>query len=390
MAEKILIIDDDLETLRLVSMMLQRMEYAVVTAPNGAQGIQLVKEEQPDLVLLDIMMPDMDGYEVARRIRSNEETARLPILMFTAKSQIEDKVTAYEVGVDGYLTKPTHPKELAGQVRALLRRSKGVTGTSPLVEPPAPRAYICAVIGARGGLGVSTLALNTAITLHQKTNAAAVVIELHPGCGHWGYELGYEKLDGLANLLQMQPDAITADAVKNELIFHRSGVRLLLASHQIKDTSLTKAVPQIERVIQQLAYTHALILIDIGNNFFPGINKVLEKCNQALMVVDPNPITIAHTKSLLQDLSPMDFGKAKQVTLVLVNRQRTDLQLSRSEIQEQLAATIDLVISPAPELAYQAVLRHTPLVVMQPEGLIAQQYAQVANHLARFLPAPAS
>jgi DNA-binding response OmpR family regulator/CO dehydrogenase nickel-insertion accessory protein CooC1 len=390
MAEKILIIDDDLETLRLVSMMLQRMEYTVLTAPDGAHGLQLVKSENPDLVLLDIMMPDMDGYEVARQIRANPASMQTPILMFTAKSQIEDKVTAYEAGVDGYLTKPTHPKELAGQVRALLRRGKGATGASAAREAPIPRAHICALLAARGGIGTSTLALNTAISLHQKTNATVVLVELHPGRGHWGYELGYEKLDGLTNLLQIQPDAITADAVKNELIYHRSGVRMLLSSHQLKDTAHTKAIPQMEKIIQQLAYSQAMILVDIGNDFFPGINKILEKCNQALMVVDPNPITISHTKSVLQDIAPLEFGKAKPVTMVMVNRQRTDLQLSRSEIQEQLGLAVDLVISPSPELSYQAALRHTPLVLMQPEGLIAQQYGLVANHLARFLPQPSA
>lgn len=123
MSKKILIIDDDLDTLRLVSLMLQRQGYEIITATNGKQGVEKTLEDKPQLILLDVMMPDMDGYEVARRIRENPITVGIPILMFTAKTQLDDKVAGFEVGVDDYLTKPTHPSELQAHVKALLSRS---------------------------------------------------------------------------------------------------------------------------------------------------------------------------------------------------------------------------------------------------------------------------
>jgi len=312
--------------------------------------------------------------------------------MFTAKSQIEDKVTAFEVGVDGYLTKPTHPKELAVQVRALLRRSKtpAQVFTSPVAgDVLQPHGAIVGVITARGGLGASTLALNAALVLQQKSNAGIAAVELHPGQGRWGFELAIDKLDGLSNLLRLEEDALTADALKNEINYHRSGVRLLLASHQLRDLSLVAAVPQMEKIMQQLALTQAMSLVDIGANLFPGVEKVLAQCTQLMVVVDPNPVTVAHTKSLLLELTPQEFGKTRPITLVLLNRQRIDLQVSRTQIQDELGLPVEMVISPAPELAYQAVLRHTPLAQMQPEGLIAQQFGLIANHLMKYLPQPA-
>jgi CheY-like chemotaxis protein len=93
MPEKILIVDDDLETLRLVGMMLQRQGYTIVAANSGAQALSMAITEQPDLILLDVMMPEMDGYEVARQLRADPGLTQIPILMFTAKSQVEDKVT---------------------------------------------------------------------------------------------------------------------------------------------------------------------------------------------------------------------------------------------------------------------------------------------------------
>lgn len=124
MAEKILVIDDDLETLRLVGLMLQKQGYHVVTAASGEEGIQVALREQPDLILLDVMMPGLDGFEVTRRLRQNPETSSIPILIFTAKSQVEDKVEGYEAGADDYLTKPIHPAELIAHIKALLGRSR--------------------------------------------------------------------------------------------------------------------------------------------------------------------------------------------------------------------------------------------------------------------------
>ncbi len=124
MAEKILIIDDDIDTLRLVSLVLQKQGYQIVTANNGEQGLLEMSKESPDLILLDVMMPEMDGHEVARRLRQDPSMANIPILMFTAQSQLRDKEAGFESGADAYLTKPTHPKELQAHIENLLAQSE--------------------------------------------------------------------------------------------------------------------------------------------------------------------------------------------------------------------------------------------------------------------------
>jgi len=88
MPEKILIVDDDVDTLRLVGLMLQRQGYQISAATNGEQGLAKAFEEKPDVILLDIMMPDMDGYEVTRRLRKNPATETTPVLLFTAKNPV--------------------------------------------------------------------------------------------------------------------------------------------------------------------------------------------------------------------------------------------------------------------------------------------------------------
>ena len=198
MPEKILIVDDDIETLRLVGLMLQRQGYKIVAANNGQQALTMAKAEQPDLILLDIMMPDMDGYEVTKQIRSDPNTKTTPIIMFTAKSMVDDKVAGFDAGVDDYLTKPTHPAELTAHVKALLARN--IKRATSSLEPSTPKGLVCAVISAKGGIGTTTLAVNVGVALRQRTKAEVIVAEMRPSQGTLGIDLGYTNVTELDRL----------------------------------------------------------------------------------------------------------------------------------------------------------------------------------------------
>jgi DNA-binding response OmpR family regulator len=381
MPEKILIVDDDLETLRLVGLMLQRQGYTISAANSGSQALSMAKKEQPDLILLDVMMPEMDGYEVARQLRADTELSQIPILMFTAKSQVEDKVTGYESGADDYLTKPTHPAELNAHIKALLSRS--VKTRPPAVVHAPEKGYVVGVIGARGGVGTSTVGLNLAVTLVQKNKLTVNAAELRPGNGTWGLELGYLNPDGLRNLLQFKPAEITRDIIESEIITNASGVRLLLSSYQPREVDALNSTPHFEAILNQLAYSAPISIVDLGAYQFPCIERILSHCNEIILVVDPHPIAVARAKAILEDLESKGFGKAKLVTIVLLNRLRADIQLSWSQVQESLSQPIAVIFTPVPELTYQAALRLTPMVMLQPDGLHNQQYGKLAELIAQ-------
>jgi len=120
MAKKILIIEDDPGSRRLTEFTLKREGYEVLTAGNGLEGLNKINRDQPDLVVLDVMLPGIDGYEIARRIRSQPETAKLPILMLSGKVRAEDKTTGLQVGANDYLSKPASPALIVQKVSALL------------------------------------------------------------------------------------------------------------------------------------------------------------------------------------------------------------------------------------------------------------------------------
>jgi DNA-binding response OmpR family regulator len=124
MPKKVLIIEDDPDTSRLVAQYLTREGYSVGTAPDGVKGLKQVHEDFPDLLILDVILPQMDGFEVCKKLRGDTATSRLPILMLTALNEESDKVVGLELGTDDYVTKPFSPKELMARVKTLLRRNE--------------------------------------------------------------------------------------------------------------------------------------------------------------------------------------------------------------------------------------------------------------------------
>ncbi len=258
MTEKILIVDDDIETLRLVGLMLQRQGFQIVAANNGTQAIAMARNENPDLIVLDVMMPDLDGYEVVRQLRKEKETSSVPIIMFTAKSQVEDKVAGLEAGADDYLTKPVHPAELVAKIKALLSRGK----TRVSIE----QGYVIGVIGARGGLGVSTMTLNTALAYHRLAKVDVIAAELHPSQGIWGIELGFPESEGLGDLLRMKTSEITSSQVEKVLMRTAQGIRILMAGNRVKDNALMPNEDQLVATVKQLPLLAPVTFLDIGTS----------------------------------------------------------------------------------------------------------------------------
>ena len=131
---KILVIDDEQAINELIKINLELVGYRVIQALDGIKGFALAKQELPNAIILDVMMPEVDGYTVAQRIRQNPLTKNIPILMLTALSQLKDKVRGFDIGIDDYLVKPFEMEELKVRIRAILKRSNQIPESVAIKE----------------------------------------------------------------------------------------------------------------------------------------------------------------------------------------------------------------------------------------------------------------
>lgn len=128
MALRVLVVDDDKQIVRLIRSYLEESGYSVLTAYEGETALHIIRREHPDLVILDLMLPEHDGWDITRRVRSDESLAATPIIMLTARVEDTDKIIGLELGADDYITKPFNPREVVARVRAVLRRTGDTLG----------------------------------------------------------------------------------------------------------------------------------------------------------------------------------------------------------------------------------------------------------------------
>ena len=144
MSQRILVVDDDKQIVRLVKAYLEQGGFQVFTAYDGSTALHIIRRERPDLVVLDLMLPDQDGWDITRTIRADPALADTPIIMLTARIGDADKIVGLELGADDYITKPFNPREVVARVRAVLRRAIG--------GPAQPRVLQMSGLGSEHGL----------------------------------------------------------------------------------------------------------------------------------------------------------------------------------------------------------------------------------------------
>jgi two-component system alkaline phosphatase synthesis response regulator PhoP len=134
MSERILVVDDDPQIVRLLRAYLEQDGFRVLVAYAGSEAMRLLRSERPDLVLLDLMLPERDGWDITRIVRNDPVLAQTPIIMLTARVEDEDKIVGLDLGADDYVAKPFNPREVLARVRAVLRRAQGEVAPPRIVE----------------------------------------------------------------------------------------------------------------------------------------------------------------------------------------------------------------------------------------------------------------
>ncbi|HEY82458.1 MAG TPA: response regulator transcription factor [Dehalococcoidia bacterium] len=187
---RILVVDDELSIIKFLRANLEARGYEVLTAMDGAQALQVIEMELPDLVILDIMMPKMDGFEVCRRLR---EWSQIPIIMLSARGDEEDKVKCLNLGADDYITKPFSASELTARVSAVLRRTQKATPTQPFFASGDLKIDFAKRQVTMAGREVKLTPTEYALLQELTLNAGKVLTHTHLLNKVWGPEYQDER-----------------------------------------------------------------------------------------------------------------------------------------------------------------------------------------------------
>ena len=372
MAAKILIVDDDANVQRLLQYTLKQEGYDVVVAADGAEGYRLWGAEAPDLILLDVMLPKLDGYQVAAKIRSEEGgSSHVPIIMLTAEREVEQKVRGLRAGADDYLIKPFHPAELLARIKSLLARF--APRDVLLARPPMGR--VLAFYGAKGGVGTTTIAINAAIALHRELGRKVCLVDanLQFGDHRVFLDLGLDK-KSIVDIVSA-PN-IDVDLVRQVMVKHDSGVDLLLAPPSPESADLVRS-EHLQHIIEHLRTLYDYVLVDVDKRLDDVNLGVFEPAEVVFVVMTADLSCLKNVRLILETMGHLGYPAGK-VQLVL-NRSNAFTGINVKNAEGALKRLIDHQVVNEYRGAISALNSGAPFMFTKAESPLGSSVLQFAR-----------
>ncbi|MGE5264388.1 MAG: response regulator [Acidobacteriota bacterium] len=376
---RILIVDDDETTRKLLTLVLTGEGFHVIETNTGQDAYTQAVRQPPDLAILDVMLPGMDGYTLCRRLRQNPATASLPILMLTCKDEIADKIAGFEAGANDYIIKPFHPKELAYRVKSLLVRVQSPFATT-LAHPPRGRTI--AVFSAKGGVGKTLLSTNLAIAFQQRSGKRVALFDADFYFGNVGVQLnlppGRSILDLIPHIDDLEP--VLMDQV---LAPHTSGVRVLMSPFRPEQAELITP-DHIRKVMKYLSEQFAFVLVDCQANYEERTLAVLESADDILLIVTPEIGPLKNMRLFFEvaDKLGLDSGRFQ----IVLNRFDSNVGIKPDEIEHALQRPIQFRVGSGGRPVVLSTNRGIPIVFEQPNYALSQQIFRMAEALIQTAP----
>lgn len=381
MATKILYVDDNRDTLFYIEFMLKRRGYEVDVASSGRKALEKARENPPDVFLVDVLMPEMDGFEFTKTIRSDSSLAYLPVILFSAATTTEHKVRGFDAGADDYLTKPILNDELDNRIQAALKLTGARQKHEPeLIEPKVEveqyQGRVIGFWGCKGGVGVTSMAVNTALALSAKEKV--ILADLNVGMGSIVLQMGLQVSAVPRSPWTMQPDAITRSAVEAALIPFSDNLRVLLMS---EGEQWSPTVPIVEAVLEPMMKMADWIILDLGAGVTSDKFPLLLCCHHVVLVSGSTRVASALAEYSVESANKLQIPR-ENISVVMIQRRDTTGMLTPEVLESQLRIKLDAVIPIAQTDALVAFEQGNPVVRAMPKSQLAGSYIRFAEKLA--------
>ncbi len=386
MSSKILVIDDHKETLELITLVLQKQGFRVKNAHSGQEGLAIANQFIPDLILLDVMMPDMDGFTVCRTVRQTETISETPIILLTAKSQPNEKWEGFEAGATDYLIKPTNAEELNRRVSAILSNKKknespakpAGGGATVMTMSPFARSQMTVFLGACGGCGTTTTAINTAFA--HAINEQTLLADLDMVQGHVAMYLN-QKISGSINSLAEGIPMNVGGQLSNNVTRVSPNLSVLLAKPNFDSQMAVMGEKHLPNLVEAMHSRGESTIIDGGSGIHDGNRSVIERADQIVLCVRPDRVSLASARELVPAINATMLPTCLlHIVIVSIG---PSAKLPKDKIEGYLGANITATLQiPLATLAKSA-NNGRPIILTEPDGETTKQFRSLAETVAK-------
>ncbi|MCX6064567.1 MAG: response regulator [Chloroflexi bacterium] len=386
---RVLMIDDEPVFYKMASSLLKKKGYELEYAKNGKDGLAAISAFKPEIIIVDMRLPDLSGFDILQSLRSDPLYHHIPVIFLTSVNTLEDKLKAFELGADDYLIKPFEPEELAARLDILARRAKALQITSELESSLKTYPTVVTLHSLRGGSGVSNLAVNLAISFYQIWEKPTLLLDTAFFAGQIAMLLNKTPGNTLGKFADFQLAELDDKMIDDLINKHESGVHFIAAPRFPVATDVF-TIDFWNLIFEKLNQNYSFIVIDTSHDFSDTVISTLMVASTILLVMAPEMGSLRVAVSALKIYDQLSIP-AENVKLVL-NRTFPNPGIDKAQLEKAIGRSFDYEIPYEPVEVLRSINLGKPFVVDHPELPISKKVEDMSYGLSadvlKYIPPP--
>jgi pilus assembly protein CpaE len=376
---KVLFIDDEPIYYRMIQPVFREQGLDLRYAKNGMEGLAEVPLFLPDVIITDVRLPDISGYEIAERMRRDPRFNRIPIIFVTGQSDLKDKLKAFELGADDYMVKPFQPEELVARLGILIRRNEAMKAVTQLESDYKQTSTIVAVHSLRGGVGCSSMAVNLALTFQQLWLKPTLLVDGVLVAGQVSLMLNSTPRVTWADFAGLKAEHIDEDVILQLVQHHQTGLQFIAspATPAAPDAFSDEFWPAM---IDKLNELNDFIVIDTAHDFSNMTIHLLDSASHIILAISPEMASLRSAVCALDIYDRLGFNSER--IFVLVNQVFDQNALKQAQIEKVLRRPVDMMIPYVPNEFLRGINFGEPFVNKNPDSPITGLFEDAAFWLS--------
>lgn len=336
---RVLLVDDEPFYFKLIRNALREPEYVLEYAKSSAEALTKITSFSPEMLIVDLKLPDVDGFEILERLRRDPKFSYVPVIVITSKDELSEKLRAFELGADDYLVKPFQPEELVARMGILARRGKAMQIARK--DAPASVAATIAVHSLRGGLGCSSIAVNLGLAFQKLWGKRTLLIDGVLTAGQVALMLDAKPTANWENLVGIDQENLDDVVVREMMCPHKSGIRYIAAPrYPIAVDTFTHET--LQSFLGKVKSLNDFVIVDTSHDFSDMTIHMLSMSSTILLIMAPELASLRTAMSALEiyDRLGITLDKVK----IALNNNSSNPAIKQSQLEKVLRHPIDFVL----------------------------------------------
>ena len=337
---RVLLIDDEQFYFKLIRNALKEADYELDYAKSSSEGLARIPSFEPEMLIVDLKLPGMDGFQILERLRRDPKFSFIPVIVITSKDELSEKLRAFELGADDYLVKPFQPEELVARMGILARRGRAMRIAQKGVAAAKP-ATVITVHSLRGGLGCSSIVVNLGLAFHKLWGKQTLLMDGVLTAGQVALMLDAKPTATWENLVGVQTENIDDIVVGEMMGSHKSGVRYI-ASPRYPIAADTFSHETLKVFMEEIKRHNEFVIVDTSHDFSDMTIHLLSMSNTILLVMAPELASLRTAMSALEiyDRLGIPLEKVK----IALNNNSSNPAIKQGQLEKVLKRPIDFVL----------------------------------------------